>query len=75
MMIDRSYMTKMMIVISSTHTTRGEMETISFFSFFTGFESVLSGFSSDLYALGWLTKPLVYLGSLIQRYTLHLNRN
>ena len=72
MIIDRSYMTltKMLIVILSTITTTREMSKKNnkkfifffLFAFFTGFEPVLSVFSSVLYALGWFTKPLRYLG-------------
>ena len=72
-----------MIVILSTDTATKEMESKAMnkkiykhiIFFFTGFEPVPSGYSSTLYALGWLTKPLSYLGSLNHRYTIHLNTN
>ena len=75
---------KLLIVILSTDTTTKEMESKAMnkkkiykhiIFYFTGFEPVPSGYSSTLYALGWLTKPLSYLGSLNHRYTIHLNTN
>ena len=87
-MIDHRYMTKkLLIVILSRDTATKEMESkamnkkifkkilFSLFFFFTGFEPVPSGYTSILYSLGWLTKPLSYLGSLYHRYTIHLNTN
>ena len=70
----------MLIVILSTYATTKEMESKAMnkkyiFFFFTGFEPVPSGYSSTLYALVWLTKPLSYLGPLNNMYTIHLGTN
>ena len=74
----------MLIVILSTTTKEMESKAMNkkiykniifFFFCFTGFEPVPSGYSSILFALGWLTKPLSYLGPLNHMYTIHLGTN